>query len=102
MLKITSFSALSVGLLLSMPLLFTDAEAGRVQVLDISAKTDREPITESPGDRLADAFGAFGSCSVYNKGDDTSSQCSLAISSGTLEVRDVTQQTTTLASVSSR
>jgi len=69
MLKITSFSALIVGLLLAIPMVFSDAEASHSAFTGVAAKADRESTDRLLGNRLASAFRLVDVCAAGTTGD---------------------------------
>jgi hypothetical protein len=111
MLKITSFSALIVGLLLATPLVFSNAEAGRVDAIGIAAKSDRQPVDDFLDARLAAAFKLVDVCATGVTGDAgswcaarhaelaDSLKAKTASNTVTIESRDEAAQTSTLAAV---
>jgi len=60
MLKITSFSALIVGLLLAAPMVLSDASAGRAETTGSAMKADRASSARQIDDRLTAAFALVG------------------------------------------
>ena len=107
MLKITSFSALIVGLLLAIPLVFSDAEAGRTGDNTLAVKSDRESTDRLNDNRIADAFKLVETCSAMVTGS-IATPCQtqsaqlvdvagkLAVNTVTVESRDEASHTSTL------
>lgn len=105
MLRITSFIALIAGLLVAVPFVFTNAEAGRVT--GVAAKSDRQETLQTPDERLANAFRIVDVC-IGSVSGDAESWCrawhaeSERAASGervTMETRDEAAQTSTVTSV---
>lgn len=91
MLKITSVTALVVGLLLAMPVVFADAEAGRIATTDAPLAQRGDRVPEG---RIDDAFRLISACDAL-----TSAACRSAmadIPEVTIELRDETHQISTL------
>lgn len=72
MVRIASFSALIATLLLIVPAVLADAEAGRVS--GVAAKSDRLVTTVAADRRLAGAFGLVDVC-TSPASDDADSWC---------------------------
>jgi hypothetical protein len=72
MLKLTSFIAVIIGLLLAMPLIFSNAEAGHTDAGSVSAKSDRQTTDSQLSDRIADAFRLVDVCTPGAVGDAAS------------------------------
>jgi hypothetical protein len=109
MLKITSFSALIVGLLLAIPIVFSDAEASRTETAGVATKADRELTAGALDSRLTTAFQLVDVCSRGVSGD-AGSWCAarhaqlsdtadvrLAAKPTVYEFRDEASQTSTLS-----
>ena len=105
MLKITSFTALIIGLIIAAPMIFSDAEASRgAPASAVVTKADRE----STDSRIANAFRLVDLCSPQASGD-AAAWCAarqtnlLALNSNgslatvTVEIRDEANQTSVLA-----
>jgi hypothetical protein len=108
MLKVTSFSALIAGLLIAIPMVFTDAEASHPDNGIVAAKADRELVDTRAGNRMTEAFQLLDVCSQTVTGD-AASWCAarhaemsdagtkLGDMASTVETRDEATQTSTLA-----
>jgi hypothetical protein len=113
MLKITSFSALIVGLLLAAPMVFSDAEASHSVFTGVAAKSDRESTDKILDNRLASAFHLVDLCSPGASGDaaewcaarrteqadalTTSAIGKTSFNGSTVESRDEATQTSTIS-----
>ncbi|MDR3374443.1 MAG: hypothetical protein P4L98_12010 [Ancalomicrobiaceae bacterium] len=95
MLKLTTLTALIVGLLLAMPIVFSDAEAGRSAVTDFSLGQRGDRIADG---RIDDAFRLVAACNTQASATCRTTLAETPTGAGTvtIEERDEAHQMSTL------